>query len=87
MLIALISSLLHLFSKLSFIARYFLYVLPVMLFILSGPWFKIFMVLCGVTVAYDMMKFLVMTVTWYLLVFVLSTVVNSILWKPYLGNY
>ena len=66
MLIALISSLLHLLSKLSIIARYFPYVLSVMLFILSRPWFKIIMVLCVVTVAYETMKFLVMTLTWYL---------------------
>ena len=60
------SSLLCLFSKLSSVARYFLYVLPVALFILSGPWFQIVMVLCGVTMAYEMMKFLVTTLTWYL---------------------
>ena len=79
MLIALISSLLCLFSKLSFIAHYFLYVLPVALFIVSGPWFKIVMVLCGVTMAYEMMRFLVMTLTWYLYSALTSTL--------YFGNH
>ena len=63
MLIALISGLLYLFSKLSYIARYLLYVFPVVLFILSGPWFRIIMLLCGATPAYDMMKLLVMRLT------------------------
>ena len=66
MLIALISGLLCLFSKLSYIAHYLLYVFPVVLFILSRTWFKIIILLCGVTLAYDTMKFLVMTLTWYL---------------------
>ena len=79
MLIALISSLLCLFPKLSFIASYFLYVLPVVLFTLSGPWFKIVMVLCGVTMAYEMMRFLVMTLTWYLYSALSSTL--------YFGNH
>ena len=79
MLIALISTLLCLFSKLSFIARYFPYVLSLMLFILSGPCFKIVMVLCGVTVAYETMKFLVMTLTWYLYSALSSTL--------YFGNH
>ena len=74
MLIALISGLLCLFSKLSYIVHYLLYVFPVVLFILSGGWFKIIILLCGVTLAYDMIKLLETN-----LVFVLSTAVNSIL--------
>jgi len=74
MLIALISTLLRLFSKLSIIARYFPYVLSVMLFILSGPWFQTIMVLCVVSVAYEMMKYLVMTLTWYLYSVTSSTI-------------
>jgi len=66
MLIALISTLLRLFSKLSIIVHYFPYLLSVVLFILSGPWFQIIMVLCVVAMAYEMMKYLVMTLTWYL---------------------
>uniref|UniRef100_A0A8B9UGQ5 Uncharacterized protein n=1 Tax=Anas zonorhyncha TaxID=75864 RepID=A0A8B9UGQ5_9AVES len=66
MLIALISTLLRLFSKLSIIVHYFPYLLSVVLFILSGPWFQIIMVLCVVAMAYETMKYVVMTLTCYL---------------------
>lgn len=87
MLIALISSLLYLYSKLSFMVRYFLYVLPVALFILSGPWFKIVMVLCGVTMAYEMMKYLVTTLTWYLYSALTSTLYFGTHISETISNY
>jgi len=87
MLIALISTLLRLFSKLSIIAHYFPYVLSVMLFILSGPWFKIIMVLCVVAVAYETMKYLVMTLTWYLYSVMSSTLYSGNHISETISNY
>ncbi|XP_071888411.1 uncharacterized protein [Anas platyrhynchos] len=78
MLIALISTLLRLFSKLSIIVHYFPYFLSVVLFILSGPWFQIIMVLSIIAMAYETIRYLVMTLTWY------SYSVTS--WTLYFGN-
>ena len=66
MLINFLSSLLHLFSELCYVTPYLLYMFSVVLFIASGSWVKVIILLYFVTLDYDMTKWLVMRLIWYL---------------------
>ena len=79
MIYLLISGLLCLISELCRIEHYLLYVSPAMLFIFSDGWFKIILLKYCVTLAYDMIKFLVMKLIWYLY--------SALPLPPYLGNH
>ena len=79
MLIYLLSELLCLFSELCYVTPYLLYMFPVVLFIFSGGWIKVIVLLYCVTLAYDMIKLLVVRLAWYLY----SALPSS----PYFGNH
>ena len=79
MLIYLLLELLCLFSELCYITPYLLCMFPVVLFIISGGWIKVIIFMYCVTVAYDMIKLLVVRLIWYLYSALLSSL--------YFGNH
>lgn len=79
MLIYLLSEELCLFSGLCYVRPYLLYVFPVVLFIIPGGWIKVIILLYCVTLAYDIIKLVVVRLIWYLHSALLSSL--------YFGNH
>lgn len=65
MLIYFLSKLLHLFSELCCVTPYLQYAFPVALFIISGSWAKIIVLLYFVILVNDMIKLLSVRPIWY----------------------
>lgn len=54
------------FSELCYATSNVLYMFPAVLFITSGDWVKVSILLYFVTLSYDMIEFLVVHLSWYL---------------------